>query len=140
MNITQHFAWSEFLYLPQWKVEHIPSEDEKANIILLVNKMEEIRSLLNKPINIHCGIRPILNNKDSEYNGKDYNEFVKGAKQSAHKIGLAADWDANEDCDITRAFLLPYLEQLNIRMENKEKSGWIHIDLEKPNPNRFFIP
>lgn len=140
MNITEHFTWHEMLYLPSWQVEHIPSEDEKTNLLKLANKMEEIRTLLGKSINVHVTLRPILNNPDSPHNTEDYNKAVKGATHSAHKVGLAMDWDCGEDCDVTREFLVPHLEALNVRMEQNKGGNWVHIDLIPPNPNRYFIP
>ena len=138
--VSPHFTVRELTYLPSWQVCHIPTESEKNNLTALANKMEELRSFLALPINVHCAIRPILNNVNSGRNGQDYNTFVGGAPKSAHIVGLALDWDCGQDCDETRYVLNPQLENFNIRMENNPKSNWVHIDLMPPNPNRFFIP
>jgi hypothetical protein len=140
--VSKYFRVIETLYLPQWHCTHIPSEQEKSNIIICAKKLDTIREFLNLPIKIHCFIRPILNNPASIYNGQDYNALVHGAKESAHKVGLAADWDAGEDCDTTRAKLLPMLGIWNIRMEHLPVgSPWVHIDNKPPiNGNRYFVP
>src|SRR5690606_2229521 len=84
-KISKHFTVKEACWLPSWGVMHIPSEDEKKNILFMAGKMDLVRDFLQKAVKIHVWIRPVLNNPDSKYHGQDYNAFVKGAKASAHK-------------------------------------------------------
>jgi len=141
--ISKHFSVKEALWLPSWQVLHIPSEDEKANILKQAAKMDLIREFLGVPINIHCWIRPVLNNPASEHNGQDYNALVKGAKNSAHKIGLATDYDAKGlNCDDVRAKLEPKLDEWELRMEKMPGGNWVHNDCAPlaPGGHRYFIP
>lgn len=142
MNITPHFTSHDSLYLPSWNVEHIPTEVEKSNLLITFQKLELIRDFLGgKPVNVHCALRPILNNPTSSYHSQDYNQFVGGSKNSAHKIGKAIDFHVvGISCDEVRAKLLPKLEEFNIRIENNPGSTWVHFDTFPPNPNRFFKP
>jgi len=138
--VSKHFSVHECTWLPSWGIHHIPSDDEKANLIRQAQKMDQIRDFVGKPVNIHCWIRPgSVNCPGSQYHGQDYNAHVGGASHSAHKLGLATDWDCGEDCDTTRQTLLPELDNLDIRMENHQ-GPWVHNDVMPPNPNRYFIP
>lgn len=140
-KISNHFSVKETCWLPSWQVMHIPSEDEKQNILKQAAKMDLIRDFLGVPIRVHCWIRPILNNPNSEHNGQDYNALVKGAKNSAHKIGLATDYDAEGlNCDDVRAKLEPMLEQWQIRMEKMPGGNWIHNDCAPVIATRYFNP
>ena len=140
-SISKHFSVKEALWLPSWGVMHIPSEEEKANILEQAAKMDLIRDFLGVPVRIHCWIRPILNNPNSEYNGQDYNALVKGAKNSSHKIGKATDYDAEGlNCDDVRSKLEPMLEEWQIRMERMPGGNWVHNDCGPVASNRYFIP
>jgi hypothetical protein len=106
--------------------------------------MDLIREFLGVPIHIHCWIRPILNNPNSEHNGQDYNAFVKGAKNSAHKIGSAVDFNAIGDkCidTINKILHNNKLEELDLRMENNGPDpSWVHLDSFPVITRRYFNP
>jgi hypothetical protein len=122
---------------------HIPSEEEKKNILLHAKNMDTVREFLGAPLRVHCWIRPILNCPQSEHNGQDYNALVGGGKISAHKIGLAVDYDAiGLNCDDVRAKLESKLEEFGLRMEINPGSGWVHNDSQQPLPGhkRYFNP
>jgi hypothetical protein len=140
-KISKFFTVKEACWLPSWSIMHIPSEEEKQNIIKQAAKMDLIRGFFGVSIRVHCWIRPILNNPNSEFNGKDYNALVKGAKNSAHKVGLATDYDVEGlNCDDVRAKLEPKLEQWQIRMEKMPGSDWIHNDCAPVIAYRYFNP
>lgn len=138
---NSHFRWSEALYLPQWQVYHNPSNLEKDNIIKSCQKLELVRDMFNKPLLIHVWIRPILNSPGNPMHGQDYNAFIGGAPNSEHKAGCAIDFHIGElSCDDVRAKLLPKLDEFDIRVEDKPSAAWVHIDIAKPRPNRYFKP
>ena len=142
-KISDHFTVKEALWLPSWQVMHIPSEEEKSAIVEHAKKMDLIRDFLGVPLNVHCWIRPILNNPQSEYHGQDYNALVKGAKDSAHKYGIATDYDAKGlNCDDVRTKLEPKLEEFGLRMEQMPGGNWVHNDSREPLAGhpRFFKP
>jgi zinc D-Ala-D-Ala carboxypeptidase len=140
-KISKHFTVREALWLPSWQVLHKPSEDEKTNILKQALKMDLIREFLGVPVNIHCWIRPVLNNPESIHHGQDYNALVKGAKNSAHKIGLATDYDAQGlNCDDVRAKLVPKLDEWEIRMEKMPGGNWVHNDCAPVIAYRYFNP
>jgi hypothetical protein len=142
-KISNHFSVKEALWLPSWGVMHIPSDDEKANILKQAANMDKIRDIVGAPINVHCWIRPILNNPASAHHGQDYNAFVGGAKNSCHKIGLATDYDVTgQNCDDVRALLEPQLDDLGMRMERMPGGNWVHNDsgVVPPGGHAYFIP
>ncbi len=138
-HLSPHFTVHDCLYLPSWGIHHIPSEEEKTNILNTLSKMELIRAYLGVPINVHVTIRPEkVNNPGSSYNLKDYNSFIGGSPKSAHIKGLAMDFNPiGMTCSDAKAKLLIKLIDFNIRMES-DTIDWIHIDLTPPNPNRYF--
>jgi hypothetical protein len=141
--VSVHFSVKECLWLPSWQALHVPSEEEKANILKQAKAMDRIRDFLGAPLNIHCWIRPILNCPSSPHHGQDYNAFVKGAKNSCHKIGLATDYDAKGlNCDNVRYRLESKLEEFGVRMEKMPGGSWVHNDSgEVPTGgHRYFIP
>lgn len=143
-KISKHFTVHEALWLPSWQVYHIPSEEEKANIIKTAEKMELVREFFDKPVNVNCWIRPrSVNCPDKKaYHGRNYNAFVGGAPGSAHAEGLAVDFTVSTvTASDAKDMLKDQLEIWDIRMENIT-GNWIHIDLRKPAPGgkRFFRP
>lgn len=132
-QITTHFAWKEALCLKKWELCAIPHDQQTyENIIKTANKLEEIRSIWNKPIIVTSWYRP-----------RSYNTHIGGAMQSGHMFGMAVDFQVHKvDCYSARQVLRSKLEPLNIRMENKIGANWIHIDTKTPSQpgRRFFKP
>lgn len=143
-KISKFFTVKEALYLPSWECYHIPSEQEKASILKTAEKMDVIREYLGNAIIVHCWIRPkIVNQPKSKYHARNYNAAVGGAPGSAHADGLAVDFHvAKMVCSEVRHILLPKLAEFQIRMEDINSEGWVHIDLRPPalKKSRFFKP
>lgn len=143
-NVTPHFTWAEVLWLPKFGVWHEPSEEEKANLLLLCKHMEQVREFLDHSVNVLCAIRPTyVQAPGTQWNGKNYNLAVQGAQASAHIKGLAMDFTVSKmTCDEARMHLEGELERLKMRMERKPGSGWVHLDLYPPGASgkRYFTP
>lgn len=135
LKLSEHFTLGELCWLPSWRKYHEPSATESANLARVAGLLEQVRALFgNKPIRVHCAIRPAM-----------YNKQIGGAKNSYHIQGLAVDFDIpGLNCDMVRKDLVPHLEALGCRMEKlKNGSGWIHLDLGVPNSpgqQRHFRP
>lgn len=161
-KVSKYFTVHEATFLPSWNTYHLPSEEEKANIVKMALAMDKVRDLLG-PISVHIWIRPKKANTPSSFDPKavkiaaadpkravkekalaelDYNTFIGGAKQSPHIRGLGVDWHAQVTCDEARAKLLPKLEELGMCMEDLPGSNWVHTDILGPrgNTGRFFKP
>lgn len=114
--MTKNFKKEEFesrdgAKMPKW-VEN--------NIKLLCNELEIIRKEVGEPIYINSG-----------YRSKERNKIIKGAKNSYHLKGLAADiWCKNTDSRELGLIIL------NLMNEGKIKKGglkvyktWVHYDI-----------
>ncbi len=132
---SEYFKWREFLWLDKWAIHCFPTPQQEANIIRTAQAMKAIREYFNKPIIITSGVRP-----------PKYNKVIGGAILSAHRFGMACDfviksYNSDNGCDYVRKQLEPHLEELQIRMEDKPRSNWIHIDTKDPTENgRYFKP
>lgn len=131
-----YFNWEELLNLPSWGrlaiIEDGITEEILDNLNNLALNMDQIRNHFNKPINVHCAYRPV-----------EYNKLIGGAPNSSHTLGEAMDFDIiGLTCDDIRKEILnnKLLETLNMRMEDRPGSNWVHLDISKVINNRFFKP
>lgn len=145
-KISKHFTVKEATYLPSWDCYHVPTEKEKEEIIKLAKIMDIIRDRIGKAILVHVWIRPKKANiPGHERDGQDYNVFIGSTStRSGHIFGQAVDFHFSSaagaaGCLAKRKEIEPWLEELNIRMEDKE-GGWIHIDTKPVGHKRFFKP
>jgi len=145
-KISKYFKVKEVLLLPSWGVYHVPSEQEKEEIVKLAQIMDIIREKFNASISVHCWIRPTSANcPGSRYHGKNYNlEVGSTSTKSGHIFGMAIDfhvkgYEGKDGCAKVRAALEPILESLDIRMEDIDGS-WVHVDTKPVISKRFFKP
>lgn len=157
-KISRYFSVGDALYLPSWKVYHVPTSDEKFNILRTAAKLDLIRDFLGKSIKVHCWLRPLKVDCHPGFKGQlsqvkpdtvakhqalkdlNYNAYVGGAPKSSHTLGIAIDFSCSLPCDKVRELLLPKLEFWNARMEDLEGSSWVHIDYAPVKSTRFFKP
>lgn len=132
----EHFKWAEVLWLPKWEVFAFPTPEEQINLKTICQKAEKIRTILHTKIVVTSGFRPGV-----------YNAYINGANMSHHKTGSALDfrpggWESIGAMNEARNMIVPYLEEMDIRMEKLSVASWIHIDLGDPGPtgNRYFAP
>lgn len=137
--LNSNFNWGEALWLPSWKVYHIPSANEIQNITNMAIRLDHVREIIDKPFITHCWGRPILNNPASPYHEQDYNAFVKGAKSSLHKIFRA--WDGHiqgmtiiESWNALRDIWKGRMEDVN------STPTWNHLDDDKWGVSYSFKP
>ncbi len=130
---SHSFRWYEALLLRSWGVYAYPTEDVYKAIIKRTQSLEVIKNRFGgKPVMIHDFWRPEL-----------YNNAVNGAKDSRHILGDAVDFSIPTiSCDQVRIELMPELERLGLRMENRPGSNWVHIDGKPVDAfhSRFFLP
>lgn len=132
-KVTEHFTVGDCLTLHAWNrlatEEDGLTDDGKEKLIILCQKMEEIRLFLNCPINVHC-----------TYRSPEYNTKVVGAiANDVHAQFLAIDFDTNghHTIDELHALLEPVLEQYGLRMERNTPT-WVHLDLHPVVHQRYF--
>lgn len=146
-KISKYFTVHEATWLPSWSIHHTPNDQEKANIVALAQKMDQVRDFIEKPITISVWIRPVkvncqgfdpskikIDEKDPKKEIKEkalkelnYNLFIGGATKSAHQTGQAVDWVSTISCDKLRELLKPKLDEFKLRMEDIN-GPWVHLD------------
>ena len=137
-KVSEHFTVRECLWLPQWNRMATEADgltnDVKANLFRLCNKMDVVREQLGASVTVHCCFRPT-----------EYNKLVGGAAHSSHMTGEAIDFDVQHlNCDDARNLILKLhlLDTLEMRMEDLPHSSWVHLDIGKvgASGHRFFKP
>lgn len=124
MNLTAHFTEEELTKssrASQLGIDNTPTNEIRENLYTLADGLERIRSLLGCAMFI-----------DSGYRCPKLNTAIKGAKNSAHMLGLAADFVApncGTPLEVTR-LIVAHKESIGfnkIIMEGR----WVHVDFPK---------
>ena len=134
-QVTEHFTVSDCLTLHAWNRLATAEDGADFNkLIALCQKLEQVRSALNCPMNIHCIFRSTAYNLEQN--------ILPPTGNDVHAQCLAADFDCGSILTIqeVKDILEPLLDQLSIRME-RNTTNWIHVDLKTPGPSgRYFTP
>tara|TARA_R110000868_G_scaffold44815_6_gene149269 strand:+ start:7274 stop:7705 length:432 start_codon:yes stop_codon:yes gene_type:complete len=103
------------------KLDNMPSEEVKANLVRLARFLEEIRTILGRPIVIN-----------SAYRSPKVNEAVGGKPTSQHCLGCAADIRVP---GLTPNDIIQLILKSNIEYDQiiREFDSWVHVSI----PNRF---
>jgi len=133
MQLTDHFSLEECVFsttAARLGIDNTPGQFELGNIRKTAAFMESVREILGKPIRVHSVFRcPALN------------EAVGGSISSAHRYGLACDFDSAE-------FGSPYQIACAIRDHKDElpeldqcilEYGWVHVGLRALAPRGEFL-
>lgn len=83
-KISKHFTFSEATYsrkARRWHLGNYPKKDDYKRILYTARRMEDIRRIVGKELRIN-----------SWYRSKNVNRLVGGSRTSAHKSGLAVDF------------------------------------------------
>ena len=84
MNLTPHFTLEELSFsstAQRLGIDNTPGPMDAARLLLLAEGLEKVRDLLGYPLHIDSGFRCAA-----------LNAAVRGAKNSAHLAGWAADF------------------------------------------------
>ena len=117
-------------------ISNVPGTSELKNIMFLITKLEEVRSLLGSPMLISSGYRCAALNK-----------LVGGSASSFHTKGLAVDFTCpgyGNTADVVKAIYNSGIEydQLILEYPNKGQRSWVHIGFNtvvKYACNRFAV-
>ena len=91
---------------------------------MLIDKLQLLRDMINKPIEITSG-----------YRCKQYNKSIGGYSHSPHLIGEAADIKVKDMSTVTLAMIASKIEGIRIGMYPNH----IHIDVRPANPSRYWL-
>jgi zinc D-Ala-D-Ala carboxypeptidase len=127
MNLSEHFSLAELTVSDigarnGW--DNTPNASEIANLVRLAEMLEQVRTLLGKPILVNSAFR-----------SKQVNDGVGSKDTSQHRIGCAADirvpgMNPDEVCRAIIGAKLPY-DQIIREFYNPETKagGWTHISV-----------
>jgi uncharacterized protein YcbK (DUF882 family) len=120
MNLSEHFTLQELTHSDAairhgW--ENNPDANEINNLTRLAELLEQVRSVLNKPIMINSGFR-----------SKQVNDSVGSKDTSQHRIGCAADIRVP---NMTPSQVCEAIKASNIQFDQliREFDSWTHISV-----------
>ena len=90
----------------------------------LVDKLQMLRDLVNKPIIVTSGCRC-----------KKYNKHINGYVNSPHLEGLAVDTQIEGMTPTTLAILASRIHHIRIGLYPSH----LHIDIKPPNPSKYWL-
>ena len=100
---------------------NIPNAEQIENLKLLIEKvLDPAREELQAPIKVNSGFRSELVNKE-----------VKGAKNSQHLSGQAADLVCYDNKKLYRILLDMEFDQIVYEYGDDEQPAWIHVSYSK---------
>lgn len=115
-------------------IDNTPNPDELANLIYTAQQLEKVRAYLNEKYQ-----RPIGIIVSSGFRNERVNTLVKGSKNSAHKLGLAADCDATDftSTQFAKEIIqmrdkgLIAFDQLILEFPERGDGAWVHLGFKK---------
>jgi hypothetical protein len=115
--VTPHFSLAELTFTDHRKLVNIPNAAEIANLNRLALMLEQVRTLLGKPIMVNSAFR-----------SKAVNDAVGSKDTSQHRIGCAADirvpgMTPNEVVKAVIASSIGYDQII------REFDRWVHISV-----------
>jgi hypothetical protein len=128
MKLSEHFTLQE-LTASDWasrnNVPNDPNSDITSNLIMLAEKLEEVRAVLGKPIHINSG-----------YRSPKVNKAIGGKPTSSHQYGLAADIRCPEfgtPEQVCAAIMESGIkfDQLILEFPTPDGGGWTHLGIGK---------
>ena len=116
MNLSEHFTLEELTFTSHRQFDNTPNSLQINNLSRLAEFLEQVRTLLGKPILIDSGFR-----------SPDVNQAVGSTSRSQHLLGCAADFrvPGMTPAEVVKAIHssdLPY-DQLILEL------GWTHISI-----------
>jgi hypothetical protein len=132
-KISEHFSYDEFIESKTAKskgIDNTPDEQSRKNIYNLVTQiLEPVRKVYDRPIVISSG-----------YRCKKLNTAVKGAINSDHCFGAAADIHSKSDTPKDNKELFDLIvkmakdDKIKCRQIIDEYNyNWVHVSVNHPN-------
>ncbi len=118
--LSAHFTLEELTrspYAERWGIDNTPPTEVLANLGLLAAGLERVRTVLSMPIHV-----------DSGYRCPKLNSAIKGAKDSAHMLGLAADIICPDFGSPLQIALALIAEKRMVGFDTLIQEGtWLHV-------------
>jgi len=117
MNLTENFSLEELTHTDHREFDNSPNDVELSNLTRLAEFLEQVRTLLGKPIFINSAFRSKL-----------VNDAVGSKDSSQHRIGCAADLRVvgMTPDEVVKAIIA---SDLNFDQIIREFDRWTHISI-----------
>jgi zinc D-Ala-D-Ala carboxypeptidase len=130
MNLSEHFTQAELTIsetAARRGINNTPDAKILANLKRLAGVLEQVRSMVGKPVNVTSG-----------YRSPAVNKAIGGAVNSAHMYGLAADINVN---GWTPKQLAVLIRDSNLQFDQVilEYDNWVHIGLSEDPPRNELL-
>ena len=126
MQLSEHFTLEEMCAsqaAARARLDNRPDVPEVKNLARVAEVLEQVRTLVGKPINISSG-----------YRSPAVNKAVGGSRSSAHMLGLAADITVS---GMPSKALAVLIRDSDIEFDQLIYEGtWVHIGLAEGKPRR----
>lgn len=130
MNLSKHFTLSEMTLsrtASRLGIDNTPNEEALLNLKRLCATLEQVRSLVGRPIMVSSG-----------YRSPSLNRAVGGSSKSAHRLGLAADISVAGMAPMELACLIAQstlaFDQLILEFDS-----WVHLGLSTSGERRQIL-
>jgi len=117
MNLTENFSLEELTHTDHREFDNTPNDVELSNLTRLAEFLEQVRTLLGKPIFINSAFRSKL-----------VNDAVGSKDTSQHRVGCAADLRVvgMTPDEVVKAIIA---SDLNFDQIIREFDRWTHISI-----------
>ena len=120
MQISQHFTLEELTFSEialRNNIDNTPDNIIIGNLTRLANLLEQVRTLIGKPIRVNSAYRSLIVNK-----------LVGGQSNSQHCLGCAADIRID---GMTPDQIIKVIMDSNIQYDQiiREFDSWVHISI-----------
>ena len=117
MQLSEHFSLEELTYTDHREFDNTPNDAELENLKRMAEFLEEVRSLLGKPLLINSCFRSEL-----------VNNSVGSKSSSQHRVGCATDFRVNgmTPNEVVKAIIA---SDLNFDQIIREFDRWTHISI-----------
>ena len=117
MQLSEHFSLEELTHTDHREFDNTPNDAELENLKRMAEFLEEVRSLLGKPLLINSCFRSEL-----------VNNSVGSKSSSQHRVGCATDFRVNgmTPNEVVKAIIA---SDLNFDQIIREFDRWTHISI-----------
>ena len=117
MQLSEHFSLEELTHTDHREFDNTPNNVELENLKRMAEFLEEVRSLLGKPLLIN-----------SCYRSELVNNSVGSKSNSQHRVGCATDFRVNgmTPDEVVKAIIA---SDLNFDQIIREFDRWTHISI-----------
>ena len=117
MQLSEHFSLEELTHTDHREFDNTPNDAELENLKRMAEFLEEVRSLLGKPLLINSCFRSEL-----------VNNSVGSKSSSQHRVGCATDFRVNgmTPDEVVKAIIV---SDLNFDQIIREFDRWTHISI-----------